>query len=178
MSRSTSTHNLAHQLANANDTIRQLQARTLAYEAQHGNTDPVLEAVADMLNTLAQLAEPGVSTGDQEGSTGKPGSRPPSGGDRQLMRMLATFEKRLWDAVRGAERAIEKHGEPRDPVKDDHHEPKAAKWPTVRCRRQGCPDRNKRVPSVHVDEEGVVPVWYCQGCGNAYPNHPVCEGSP
>jgi len=177
MSKSTATHNLAHQLGNANDTIRQLQARMVAYEAAYGKGVPVLEAVADMLNVLRELAEPAPSPSDFEGSTGKPTSSPPSGGDRRLMRLHVTFEKRLWDAIRGAERALEKYDQPHDPVKHGHYaEPKRAKWPTVRCRRRGCPGANKRVPAVHVDEDGLIPVWYCPGCGNAYPNHPAGNG--
>lgn len=171
----TSTNVLAHQLANANTTIGELEARTLAYEAEHGRGPQVLEAVAHMWRTLEALAEPAVTRGESEGSAGKPGSKAPSGADPRLSRMFVTFEKRLWDAVKGAESAIEKHGERRDPIKQDTGDDRKPRgdWKVV-CYRRGCDRRRKVQDAITIDETGtVVPIHHCGGCGAPFINHPV-----
>lgn len=163
-------HVHAHQLANARTTIERLEA---ALEAA-APSDPLLEHVAHTLQTARRLAEAAVGSTptDGDGSRGKPGSRPPSGRDRRLARAETALRRRLEDACKGFETALDKIDSPPDPRKADD-EPREVRWPKVRCHRRGCDRRGKGAPSVVVDEVGVVPVWWCPSCGGEYPNHPV-----
>lgn len=169
----TDRHVHAHQLANAHTRIERLEA---ALEAA-APVDPLLELVAHTLQTATRLADPAVSSvaTDSDGARGKPGSRPPSGRDRRLARAEHALRRRLEDACKGFETALERIDSPPDPRKADT-EPREVRWPKVRCHRRGCDQRGKGHPSVVVDESGVVPVWFCPGCGNPYSDHPVPMG--
>lgn len=175
-------HVHAHQLKNANNRIKELEAqlRAAGYTEDkqgkwdHPNSDELLEYVAATLRTADELAEPaasGAST-DSEGDRGKPGSKPPSGRDRRLARKREALRVRLKDVCLGFEESVANMDEPFDPTKSNG-EPRPPQWPKVRCRRRQCPSRGKYVPSVVVDDEGVVPIWWCPDCGGEYPSHPV-----
>lgn len=162
---------VAHRLTVANQTIAELEARQLA------SHDPLITLIARTVLEARRIAKPaaGSTPTDQDGPRSAPASRAPQGGDPRLRRALDTLEKRLLDAVKGWESKMERIDSPRDPVTDHHPHEREPKWPTVRCRRQDCQDRGRRVPSVVVDSDGVVPVWYCPSCGSEYPNHPVAQ---
>lgn len=167
-----------HQLANANTTIAELEARQKVYELAHGRVDPddlLVQITRTVLEArrLAAAAPPSPKFG-KHGYT-RPESTPPGGGkhQRQLARLAEGLELRLANAVKGYWHGLERLD---DPDRPRHRPDRTPKVPTVRCRRRDCPAYNQRVPSQTYTgdpDRPIEPNWYCPECDQPYPNHPA-----